>query len=266
MPVRSLYRVAEEMRSLSKVYKSSNVELHHSLPYILENFVETENNNDVLAENESVNSENDEIHERVNNILEDAYNKAEEIINQANIQANVLKEEIFEESKKNGYNAGYADGYKDGLENARKEYQGIITQAQQELIEAQQRKDAAIKEAEMELVNLAIDIAREVLDHEIATNEDVIVHLVNKAIKSYYSAGPVCIRVCEEDYSVLTERIGKIIEAAGENINFEILKDDNVKKGMCLLETPNGIIDASIDKQMDKIAKELRLMAGISNE
>lgn len=248
------------MRSLSKVYKDGNVQLYYSSPYVLEDII-------ISVHKEQVDEEAcmPDGNAQVNSILEEAGRQAESIIKEAESQAKALQQQIFESARKDGYDRGYKDGYKDGLQAGRSQYDDMIAQAQHMIDAAQKEKDKAMCEAEGELVELAISIAKEVLEHEISTDRDTIVYLAKKALKRCYYNDGITIRVRDEDYGALIKHLNEFTSAKGENMNITVLKDTSIDEGACLIDTPTGTIDASIDTQMDIIAAKLRSLSEAAN-
>jgi flagellar assembly protein FliH len=248
------------MRSLSKVYKDGNVQLYYSSPYVLEDVIISIHKEQVGKEEHTTDNNT-----QINAILEDAGRQAESIIKEAESQAKALQQQIFENARKDGYDRGYKDGYKDGLQAGRSQYDDMIAQAQHMIDAAQKEKNKAMCEAEGELVELAISIAKEVLEHEISTDRDTIVYLVKKALKRCYYNDGITIRVRDEDYGTLIEHLNEFTSAKGENMNITVLKDTSIDEGACLIDTPTGTIDASIDTQMDIIAAKLRSLSEAAN-
>ncbi|MDI3507948.1 MAG: flagellar assembly protein FliH [Clostridiales bacterium] len=248
------------MRSLSKVYKDGNVQFYYSSPYVLRDVMISIHKEQVDKEVHT--PDNDA---QINAILEDAGRRAESIIKEAESQAKALQQQIFESARKDGYDRGYNDGYKDGLQAGRSQYDDMIAQAQHMVDAAQKEKDKAMRDAEGELVELAISIAKEVLEHEISTDRDTIVYLAKKALKRCYYGDGITIRVRDEDYGTLIEHLNEFTSAKGENMNITILKDAAIDEGTCLIDTPTGAIDASINTQMDIIAAKLRSLSKAVN-
>ncbi|MBZ4666241.1 MAG: Flagellar assembly protein FliH/Type secretion system HrpE [Mahella sp.] len=248
------------MRSLSKVYKDGNVQLYYSSPYVLEDIMISVHKEQVGQEEHA--PDNDV---PVDTILEEAGRRAESIIKEAESEAKALQQQIFESARKDGYDRGYNDGYKDGLQAGRSQYDDMIAEARHMVDDARKEKDKAMRDAERELVELAISIAKEVLEHEISVDRDTIVYLAKKALKRCYYSDGITIRVRDEDYGTLIEHLTDFTSAKGENVNITILKDAAIDEGTCLIDTPTGTIDASIDTQMDIIAAKLRSLSKAVN-
>ncbi|WP_041643842.1 FliH/SctL family protein [Mahella australiensis] len=249
---------------MSKVYKDGNVQLYYSSPYILEDVMISIHKEQVGKENYT--SDNSA---QVNTILEEASRQAENIIKEAESEAEALQQQIFESARRDGYDRGYNDGYnngyKDGLQAGRSQYDDMIAEAQHMVDDAQKEKDKVMRAAEEELVELALSIAKEVLEHEISIDRNTIVYLAKKALKRCYYSDGITIRVRDEDYGTLIEHLADFTSAKGENVNITILKDAAIDEGTCLIDTPTGTIDASIDTQMDIIAAKLRSLSKAVN-
>lgn len=248
------------MRSLSKVYKHENIQFSYAKPYVLDDVVV----NPPMDTSEQI-TPLTAVYVQADEILAEARRQADSIIEKAENQAEMLKQQIFEQFRSQGYEQGYRDGYADGMKAGQEQYDDMLAQAKQMLVEAQQEKIKAMQEAESEMVDLAIEIAAQVLEHELSTNRETVVYLVQKALKKCYQNNGITVRVRDEDYGTLIEHLKEFTSAKGEKANITVLKDNSIALGTCLVETPTGVIDASIDTQIDKIKAELKALPRVVN-
>ena len=68
------------------------------------------------------------------------------------------------------------------------------------------------------------------------------------------------IKVSEADYEELLERKAEIYGALNPAIHMEIFEDAKLSAMQCLIETDNGIVDISLDVQLDNLITALKLM------
>ncbi|MEP6537497.1 MAG: FliH/SctL family protein [Bryobacteraceae bacterium] len=109
----------------------------------------------------------------------------------------------------------------------------------------------ARREAEEDVVTLAVAIARKLLHREIAVDPDSLLGLVKAALQKIDSRELHRIRVHPED-SVALENA---LNAAGTHRRIEISVDSGLERGAAIFETVRGNLDASIDTQIKEIER-----------
>jgi len=65
------------------------------------------------------------------------------------------------------------------------------------------------------------------------------------------------VKVSPEDFDAVYENSDNILRSAGYSGQLEIKKDIALKQGDCIVETPVGNVDASVDVQLESIEKVL---------
>lgn len=198
-------------------------------------------------------------------ILENARKEAEKIINEARIKAESILnsasaavaarvKEAEEKAKEEGYIHGEA--------LARKHYQSLINEAEELKQKAREIHDNTIAGLEAEIVDLIIQISRKVIGTELTQNREVILGLIRNALSAASLADRVLIHVSDEDYDFVAENKDRVTEGIKGIRGFEIVRDNSLKKGECLVDTGFGTVDSSIDIQLRTMEKTLRELLG----
>lgn len=203
------------------------------------------------------------LEEKANNIIEDAKQMYLRIIEEANLEAQKIldevhheREAIHQQTAEQGYQEGYDAGYTEGLNTA----EAIIQQAALLKKQLDDRAERMYREAECELMSMTLDIARKVIGEELTLNPDVSLSLIKQAIAKCAFKSKLSIRVSEEDYDYVNENKNRIIMLT-EGINdLEIICDKALPKGSCIVETTSGEINSGIDVQMNEIKKAFEYM------
>lgn len=199
-----------------------------------------------------------DLEEESANIIEDAKKMYLRIIEEANLEAQKIletanreREEIHLNSAKKGNAEGYASGQAKGLNQA----EAIIQQAAELKLKLDERSKSIYKEAEIEIMEMVLDIARKVIGEELTQNPDILVSLIKKALDKCAFKEKLSIRVSEHDYDYVNENKDRIVILT-EGINdLEILCDKALKMGSCIVETQAGEINSGITVQLNEIEK-----------
>ncbi|GHV41948.1 hypothetical protein FACS189490_09860 [Clostridia bacterium] len=156
---------------------------------------------------------------------------------------------IFAEARKKGYDAGYADGV-----NAA---EGIKNAAQRTLEDAVAERQKTLDGIEGEVVNIIAASVKKILNREAAISDKLITYLVRKGLSEMTLAGDIKIRVSKGDYDGLIENKQEILEQIKGGANIEIIKDFSLSDKDCVIETPYGNIDCSLDLQYEALTDSL---------
>ncbi len=109
------------------------------------------------------------------------------------------------------------------------------------------------RDAETDLVKLAIAIARRVLRREIATDPDALRGLVKAALEKLEGREIERVRVNPADAAAVKQHL----EAARMSAKFEVVPEPRLERGAAVFETSRGNLDASIETQLDEIQRGL---------
>lgn len=203
-------------------------------------------------------------------ILEDARKEAEKIINDARLKAESIlnsasaKAEVrFREAEKKARE----EGYKKGEALAREHYQRLINEAEELRKKAKEIHDKTISGMEEEIADLVVQIARKVIGTELVQNRDVVLGLIRNALSNASITEKILIYVSADDYDYVISNREKILEEIKGIRDFEIIRDNSLKKGECLVDTGFGMIDSSTETQIKAVEDTLKdLLGGFGKE
>lgn len=211
---------------------------------------------DIVKNDESIDDKNDsseydriikEAREMYASIIEEANEEAKRIIEEKYDEIEKLKKIELEEAYKAGFNKGY--------EEAKEITSDIIKEAQSIKKALEDRQDSIYREAEEEIIELILDSVKKIIGDEIQQNKDIIISQIKIALEKCTYRDKVAIKVSSEDYpNVLVKK--HIIESLVEGISeLEIIEDKFLKKGDCIVDTPSGEVNSSIELQLEQLQK-----------
>ncbi len=170
-------------------------------------------------------------------------------------QAHQRAEALARQAEAEGYAAGYNKGYAEGLEIARRALDQEVANVRSVAQALAQARQQMLESLEGEIVALALAIARKVVEEEADHNEHVIVRMVQKAVRQLGQRGPYRIRLNPKDARHLAERWRAQDDLDG--VEWELVPDERVAPGGCILESGAATVDARLDTQFDLIQKAL---------
>lgn len=190
-------------------------------------------------------------------IKEQAMQKAKEILSSATKEAERIKKDVYELSFKKGYNEGHAEGLRRGLEEGMRNTESKRFEAENVLKEAHRASREYIGNTKDEILTLSLHIAEKITGIQSDIHDETILNVVKKAIDAAIAKEQVVVRVNSMDYALLDCRRDEIEKLLDEKVSLSIINDQEVTKGGCIIETESGLIDASIESQLDKVKQLL---------
>jgi flagellar assembly protein FliH len=245
---------------LSRIIKFASVQEE---PLIINNhrpaFAIVEQTEDSAAE-----PEREQIQEAIDEakkILDDAKKQAETCISQALQEAEQLRQQACEAGRQEGYQAGYSEGVRQGKEQAELEMTNKINSASETaeniLADARQEYQETLIKAEREIVKIALAVARKILAREIDENPTVILPIVKTALEKVRDQESIIIRVNPIDYDIVVQSKRDLQIMIGCEDALSVVSDNTVSPGGCMIDTPYGTVDASLDIQFEAIKRAL---------
>ena len=239
---------------MSKIVNGEAVEKHIINQYTFKNFdeemtvnEEVENTQKEIKTNNTNHNENAQNNNNNNEIIEKLLQKIEELSNNIiNIQTKF--EQQLNECKKQieiEKNKAYEEGYKKEKVEANSEIAkeleeklSLLKNSIQKVDNINELFEEKILSIEKELISVALDIAKEVIQKEVSVNSKEIAYNLAKALmEDIKDATKIQIKVNPKDAKYLKE----------QNLqNVEIIEDEAVKEGGVIIISDIGNIDAEI--------------------
>ncbi len=214
----------------------------------------TDSNEEVMAE--SANQGNAE--DAVNSIIEDAKQMYLKIIEEANSEAQSIAAAAAVEAqdlKLTESNNGYREGYDSGYFEGRREAQKIIDEAAELKEFIDNRRENFFREAEEQVLQLILETAKKVIGDELTQNTEAILSLVNQALQKCAFKKKLVLRVSPQDSDFILQNKDRICMMVEGISDIDIVSDLSLTQGSCIIETPSGEINSSVDVQIKEIEK-----------
>jgi flagellar assembly protein FliH len=152
-------------------------------------------------------------------------------------------EEIQRQAREEGFRTGHAEG----VQKAIKENQRLS-----DLIGALETQ--VDEQVAHELLELSLDVARQMLHQALKVNPELLLEVVRAAIATlpHYNQGAHLV-LHPDDAILVRERMGEQLSHSG----WKIFEDARVERGGARLETANSQIDASPETRWNRIVAAL---------
>ena len=178
---------------------------------------------------------------QVSDNIPQAKTEAQKIVEQALTKAESIKEESREA----------------GREEGRAEASARIEEALETLNAAVKERKHIIKDAEQEILRLAIKVAEQIIRSEVSMHRDVCLNIVAEAIGRVSDREQIIVRVNREDAEYLKRYKDRLAGMLDGVKSFSIIEDANIEPGGCVIETNLGFIDSKISTKLKSIGESL---------
>jgi flagellar assembly protein FliH len=148
---------------------------------------------------------------------------------------------------------GFAQGELAGAEAAGQRGEMMLHRLTQTLEELTQVRAQMIYQTERQMVQLALGVARRVVQREVSLNPDLLIAMARVAMERLGETAQVKVRLHPDDYEAAGA--ARVAQLAGSNVM--ILADAHLSRGGCRIESDMGILDAGVDAQLQEIARAL---------
>ena len=191
------------------------------------------------------------LHEK-ERIISHAKEEAARILERGKKEAQSNAHEIYEKAKEKGY--------KEGLAKGSKEIEEKKNQLKQSAIKQKEEYENLIKDLEPKFAKLTVDLLKKITG-VIIKDKSVIEHLIGQALVGENNSKEFIIRISGEDYELVKGMEDKVHKLLDKDKSVSIMLDENLKKNQCVIETDHGIIDCSLDTQLDSLCENIKLLA-----
>jgi len=153
--------------------------------------------------------------------------------------------QMFEQAKKEGHEAG------------KKEADLKVKEALQTLNQAVYERKKIIKDAESEILRLALKVAEQIIRSEVSLHRDVSLNIVTEAINRVSDREQVIVRVNREDAEYIKRQKDRLAGILDGVKSFSVIEDSQIEPGGCVIETNLGYVDARISTKLKSIEEAL---------
>jgi flagellar assembly protein FliH len=259
--------VVEEMISLSSLIKSqfTNKRENDKQPIAVQAISE------LLKEKYKENVD-PEMSQQASYLLQTSKNEAEQIIKTALAEKSRIAEQI--EQERNAWIRereqlfeqvrleGYAEGLELGRQEALKQYQANIEEAQRIIDLANKDYDEKVQSSEETILALSIKLAEKVISTKLLESRENFLPLVKQALNEVKEYENIKIHVHPTSYELLLSQKEELNLLVTNDTDISIYANAELEVNACFIESAFGRIDVSVDTQLQQLKKQLIELLG----
>lgn len=154
---------------------------------------------------------------------------------------------IKEAAAKEGYQAGLAQSKED------------IQEVKNSLTAFLGAKQEVFDYIAPNIMEISLDIAKKIIKREIQQDPSIILDNISEILKSLSKEETkITLKVNPVQVSLLKMEVPSLLTDNGLDAKILIVADENIMEGGCVVETANGVIDATIETQLSVISEALK--------
>ncbi len=165
-----------------------------------------------------------------------------------NMDVQRIRKEGYEAGYRDGFLAGQQEGERQGREAAEKRFQKELWRTHQHFQQLLHNLAKALRNelttfferTEAAVTELALDIARKVVEVEVTTNKEVVRRAVEKALHKL-NGTTVTLRLHPDDFSLLGNDLSWL--NLNKDWSVRLVSDESVERGGVIAESEHGLVD-----------------------
>ena len=156
-------------------------------------------------------------------------------------------ESIKEVAKKEGYQAGIDMAQKD-LEDLKDKFS--------EFFNYKEEVYAKVSEC---IMDISVEIAKKILNSQISADREYIIPMIRSVVEEVNKTeNKITLKVMPKDVEIVRDNVEEVFSGNYFEAKISVIPDNSINDGGVIVETSNGLIDASIQTQLAIIEKALR--------
>ena len=195
----------------------------------------------------------------------DARAQADAIIAEARKERERIVAGAAEEGRTQGHEKGLAEGRETGrteghaaaLAEMKTSLDNLARSWQEALEDLIDRRDHLASDARRDLVSLAAQIARRVVKRSIELDDSLVIDQVRAALDLVMRRTRLVLAVHPTDRALVEHALPDLTKRFADSSHIELVPDESLSRGSCVIRTEHGIIDAEINTQLDRMVEAM---------
>lgn len=147
------------------------------------------------------------------------------------------------------------EGYNEGIENSKKD----LEELKSKLSEFFTYKDEVFDKVSGCILDISVEIAEKIIKKQIETDKEYIIPIIKGVVEEINKVeNNIILKVMPKDVEIVRDKVSEIFEGNSFEAKISVIPDKDIKDGGVVVQTSNGLIDATIETQLAIIEKALK--------
>ena len=150
--------------------------------------------------------------------------------------------------------AAKQEGYKAGIDKAMAD----IDELKSKFSEFYAYKDALFDKVSDCIMDISVEIAKKIIKKELEIDKEATISIIKSAVEEVNrTENKITLKVMPQEVEIVKDKLPEIFEDNAYEAKIMVVPDANIEEGGVIIETSNGLIDATVKTQLAIIEKAL---------
>lgn len=148
------------------------------------------------------------------------------------------------------------DGYKEGIAQAQKDIEDLKSK----FAEFYNYKDEVFEKVSECIMDISVEIAKKIINKEIESDKTALLSMIKGVVEEINKTeNKITLKVMPKDVELVRDKVPELFSGNYFEAKISVVPDNNIKEGGVIVETSNGIIDATIETQLAIMEQALKV-------
>lgn len=171
------------------------------------------------------------------------------------------RSEAFEQGLEQGRAQGREEGHAQAFEESIEPYHELLGKLAPAWLEQfehfGQERERLFEQARRELLGFSVELAGRIVRRTIQHDPSVCQDQVAETLKLLGQPTRMQLSINPADRELIDQALPGLLAAAGGTPDLDVIENPSIGRGGCVLSTPQGTIDSTIEVQLDRIMQSL---------
>jgi flagellar assembly protein FliH len=148
-------------------------------------------------------------------------------------------------------------GFAEGRQEAEELFNNACRTLRSAVAEVSGLKERLLRESEEDLLQLAIMVAKQIIKQEVSLDRKILAYFVSEATRGIMDQDDIVICFNPEDCRIVSANRHVYLEELDDKRQITLKPDDSVPVGGCVVNSSTGLVDASVEAQLNEVYKRL---------
>lgn len=159
--------------------------------------------------------------------------------------------------------AAKTEGYEEGIKKATAD----LAEVKSKFSEFFSYKDEIFDKVSGCILDISVEIAKKIIKKELEVDRSFLIPMIKEVVEDVNKIeNKIMLKVMPKDVELVKDNISEIFKDNNSEAKIYVIPDNNIKEGGVIVETSNGIVDASISTQLSIMEKVLSQTKGDKEE
>ncbi len=174
------------------------------------------------------------------------------------VEAEQPDRERIDQIEREAYEKAFRLGEKAGAERGEQIFRSAVQTFVEAVDELKKIQREFYQRVEGEILGLVLATTRKVVQREVDSQKDVILHVLREAIVKSIDREKIRVRINPSDFDFVQAQKGDILKAIDGIKHLSIERDEAISRGGAIVESDYGTIDARIERRLEEVEKALK--------